>query len=1057
MGVRLLGPVEVQAGGRRLDLGPPQQRAMLAALAVDAGLVVRLETLVDRVWGAAPPVGVRPATHALIAKIRRVLDQVNAAGDGPAQIVRRTGGYLLDADPDWVDLHRFRRLVATARDRHRPGPERARLLRDALGLWHGAPLADLHGDWPDRMREGWRQQRLDAAVAWAEAELAVGQHVLVIGTIRDLVADYPLAEPLVGVLMRALVAAGRLAEAVDSYATARARFAAELGTEPSPALSALHEAILRGELPTAAAAPGHSEVRAHSVDGVAAVDVDPAPGPAPGGPAGRPVPAQLPAGVPDFAGRRGELAELDRLLAAGLGPAGAEPNAVVISAVAGTAGVGKTALALRWAHQVRDQFPDGQLYLNLRGYHPDQPMAAGDALARLLGALGLPAGEVPLDLEERAARYRTELAGRRMLIVLDNAGSADQVRPLLPGTASSVVLVTSRDSLAGLVARHGARRLDLDLLPPDDARALLRMLIGPRADAEPAAVECLAALCARLPLALRVAAELAGSLPGTRLSELARELADQSRRLALLDAGGDDKTAVRTVLSWSYRHLPHDARRLFRLLGLHPGPDVDRYAAAALAGTSLADSSRLLESLARVHLVQRTGPGRYGLHDLLRAYAADLADAHDPAAARAAALTRLFDHYLATAAAAVNTLFPASRARRPSIDPPAPPAPAVGDVAAARAWLAAERANLLAVAAHAAARDWAGHAVLLARSLGAYLDSGHFTEALVVHDHGLRAARRSGDRSAEAHMLKGLGSAYRRRGDSRRAIEHHRRSLALFRELGDRDGEIPAEGNLGMMLDEQGRYAEAGRHFERVLELINERAPDRAGDRDLTGRALDALGRVRRGLGRYEEAADLHRRALEIFQEDHNAVGQARALGNLGLTDERLGHHAEAAARFQAALDLFRTVGHLAGEGNALDGLGMAYQRQGRYPEAVGYLRQAVALSRRIGARSVEASALLHLGEVHWRQDRLTQAADYHRRSAALFREIGKDGDEAAALTQLGRIRCDQGRPAAAVEPYRRAQALYAELGATLGENEAGMGLAAALAAAGQPEPGQHG
>src|SRR5215472_6158356 len=373
----------------------------------------------------------------------------------------------------------------------------------------------------------------------------------------------------------------------------------------------LFVAAARGRGPAA-------EVLAARVDAPAtlgaAAEIRPAPG-RPGGPVRSGlVPRQLPADVGAFTGRTVELAELDWLLPdAAAGPVTDAVGPVVISAVSGTAGVGKTALAVRWAHRAAAHFPDGQLYVNLRGYDPDQPVSAGEALAGFLRALGVAGQDIPPGEAERAARYRSLVAGRRLLVVLDNAATVEQVRPLLPGSPSAMVVVTSRDSLAGLVARDGARRLDLGLLPAADAVALLRVLIGQRAEADPAAARMLADRCARLPLALRVAAELAVARPDTPLAELAAELADEGERLALLDAGGDPRGAVASVFSWSYRHLDPGAARMFRLLGLHPGPDWDRYAAAALGGTGVAEAGRLLNALARAHLIAPAGPGRYGL------------------------------------------------------------------------------------------------------------------------------------------------------------------------------------------------------------------------------------------------------------------------------------------------------------------------------------------------------------------------------------------------------------------------------------------------------------
>src|SRR5579875_2723263 len=400
------------------------------------------------------------------------------------------------------------------------------------------------------------------------------------------------------------------------------------------------------------------------------------------------IPRQLPAAVTQFTGRGQEL----RWLTRSLDERSTGGGTTLISAVGGTAGVGKTALAVHWAHQVASRFPDGQLYVNLRGYDPGQPVPPGDALAGFLRALGVPGSDTPPDTGERAGLYRSLLAGRRLLVVLDNAGSVGQVRPLLPGAPTCMTLVTSRDALAGLVARDGAQRLDLALLPLDEATALLTGLIGERAVADPDAVTVLARRCAQLPLALRVAAELATSRPAEPLGALTRELDDQNRRLELLDADGDPVTAVRGVFSWSVRRLPPAAARTFRLLGLHPGPEFDPYAVAALTGEDAATATQALGQLARAYLTEpgtdrsAAAPGRleqYRLHDLLRDYARELAAATDGPAVTHAALTRLFDYYLGTAAAAMDTLFPAERHRRPRVPLPAAGAAPPADTPAA--------------------------------------------------------------------------------------------------------------------------------------------------------------------------------------------------------------------------------------------------------------------------------------------------------------------------------------------------------------------------------------
>ncbi|MGH3222825.1 MAG: hypothetical protein ACRDPY_29710, partial [Streptosporangiaceae bacterium] len=443
--------------------------------------------------------------------------------------------------------------------------------------------------------------------------------------------------------------------------------------------------------------------------------------------------------------------------------------------------MGKTALAVHWAHQVAGRFPDGQLYVNLRGYDPRAPVSAADALAGLLRALGVHDGELPAGTDERAARYRSLLAGRRMLVVLDNACDAEQVRPLLPGSSTCVTVITSRDSLAGLVARDGARRLDLDLLPGAEAVGLLRALIGERVDAEPEAALGLAALCARLPLALRVTAERAVAEPTAPLAGLVAELADQ--QLDLLEVGGDPRTAIRAVFSWSFRHLDEEAARAFRRLGLHPGLHIDMYVVAALAGVPLGHARRLLDRLARAGLIQPAGSGRYGLHDLLRAYAAE----QIPDAERRAALTRLFDYYLAAAAAAAHAMFPADT-DQPRV-PRSGPVPQVADSAAALAWLDAQRADLVAVAGYAARHGWPEHAIGLAATVFRYPQTGDLADYVAMHGHACRAAAQTGDRAAEAAALTMLGRAVSAQGHLGEAAGHFERALESYRASGDRRGE----------------------------------------------------------------------------------------------------------------------------------------------------------------------------------------------------------------------------------------------------------------------------
>ena len=693
------------------------------------------------------------------------------------------------------------------------------------------------------------------------------------------------------------------------------------------------------------------------------------------------VPRQLPLATRHFVGRRAELESLTRLLDQATGT----PGALVISAIAGTAGVGKTALAVHWAHQIADRFPDGQLYVNLRGFDPSgKPVEPAHALAGFLRALGVPGPQIPAEADERAAQYRSLLAERQMLVVLDNAMSVEHARPLLPGSAGCLAVVTSRDALAGLVARDGAERLVLDLLPLTDAVGLLREFIRGRVDAHPETAAALATQCARLPLALRVAAELAAARPAVSLAGLASELTDQRRRLDLLDAGGDPRTAVRAVFSWSYQHLDLHIARSFRLAGLHPGPDFDRYAVAALTGTTAGHASELLDVLARTYLIHPTGPGRYGMHDLLRGYARELSACYDGEAEEQAALTRLFDYYLAAAGTSTDTLFPAERDRRPRVGLPATCMPPVETPAAARAWLDAERANLVAIARHASRGGWAGHTTRLAVIMFRYLDyGGYYPEALTIQTHALDAARQAGDRAARADALRSGSIIDYRQGRYERAGDQLRQALAIYRDLGDRYGQGRTLSNLGLVLRRQGSYPDAIGHSRQALELLHD-----IGDEWGQALALDNLGLVFCQQGRYQKAADHHQQAMALWRELGDRCSAAASLDNLGVALCRQGLMHQAADCHELAVALFRELGCRDDEASALNRLGAAVCGQGRYQQAAGYHRRAHALFRNLGNRPGESEALNGLGEALTALGAPAQARACHHGALTLASEI---------------------------------------------------------------------
>jgi DNA-binding SARP family transcriptional activator/Tfp pilus assembly protein PilF len=1007
--VRLLGPVRAWRGDAELALGAPRRRAVLGMLAMRANRAVLRDELVDGIWGDDPPASSVNALHGYVTGLRAALEPDRAAR-APGRVLASTGpGYLLRLRPDQLDTELFDEHMATAHAFRTAGdlPAAARSIDAALRLWQTVPLSGIPGPWAEIERFRLAEQRLIAIEEQADVMLALGRHAEAAVRLAGLVREHPLRERFRVQLMLALYRCGRQADALTAFADGRRVLIRELGIEPGADLRRLHQQILAAD--TVLDPPASS-------DGAQPASQE----------QGRPpVPAQLPGDVDHFTGRVRELAVLDSLLpAAGDRSApGRRARPAVIAAVSGSAGVGKTALAVHWARRVAAEFPDGQLYVNLRGYDSDQPMPPGDALAAFLRALGRAGRDIPQDLEERAAAYRTLLDRRRVLVVLDNAASVEQLRPLLPGSPTCLVLVTSRDSLAGLVARDGAQRVELDTLSPADAAALLRSLIGERADVEPAATDTLAAQCARLPLALRVAAELAAATPDNSIHHLIGELADEQRRLELLDAGGDARTSVGGVFSWSYRHLPADAARAFRLAGLHPGPDFDAYAVAALTRTTLDEAKDVLALLSRAHLMQPARPGRHAMHDLLRSYARRLASTEDGEQGQHAALTSLLDYYLGSAACAMDALLPAERSRRPRVPSPATASPAIPGPDAGRDWLDNERDALLAMAAHATARGWPRHATQLAAILFGYLATGgHNAEAIALHAHALAAADQLGDRTARAKTLVSLGELEWRLGRVPQSDKHYDQALAGFREIGDRVGEARVHGNFGLMAWRDGRYGQASAHYNAAVAAFRE-----IGDRTGEARALDNLGAICWRQGRYQQAADYHQQALAIFRDIGDRIGEARALGNLATVCRRQGFVAESALHLQRSLFIARQIGDRACEAEALSDLGAVCLLQNRHSQAIDNYLLALAQFRDIGHRGSEVQALNGYGRVLLAMGRPGEAGVQHATALALAEQMGDKYQQARAHDGLAHAR-RAGDLSQALGHWRRALALFTDL-----------------------------
>ena len=921
MEFRLLGPVEVLADGCLIDIGPARQRCVLAALAVDAGRPVLVDTLVDRVWAQDPPQRAREALYVYINRLRKRLDDAEPTGAG--RLVRRSNGYLLDVDPDQVDAHRFRRLVAQARQPGCPPRERASRLRTALELNRDTPLADLTGEWIDQVRVSWQQEHLAAATVWAQAELELGNASVVTGPLAELMDRYPLTESLVGAMMRALHAAGRGAEALDCYARSRARLAAELGVDPGSELQELHQAILRGEL-VAPAVQVSSDRAAQPVVR----------------------PAQLPFDVSGFSGRTQQLARLNALLDG----VGRQATAVVISAMWGTAGVGKTALAVHWAHRVRDQFPDGQLYVNLRGFEPTgTALSPAEAVRGFLAALGVPPQRIPVDLAGQSALYRSMLDGRRMLVVLDNARGADQVRPLLPGSRDCFVVITSRNRLTSLIAAEGAHPLPMDLLSAEEGRALLTRRLGTeRVDAEPVATNEIVAGCARLPLALAVAAARAATEPGVPLAALAGQLRDANASLDVLSTG-DDVTDVRAVFSWSYQALSPAAAELFRLLGLHPGPDISAPAAASLAALTPGRVAPLLAELVGAHLVTEQLPGRYSFHDLLRAFAADLATRMDPD--QTATISRLLDHYLHTAYRATRLLSPGRKSMQLA-EPEAGVTPEeLHDQDQAAAWFTAEHAVLLAVVSLAEDAGFDTHTWQLVLTLDDYLDhNGHWADWLAVQERATNATRRLGNTVEQART----------------------------RRIG------------AIVCAHLGRY-------EQAVTYLNESRELSIADGDPFGHthSHQTLAWVHEQRGAFDEALHQAQQAYELARAAGNRRAEARALNSAGDYHSRLGNHALGLENCQAALAVMQEVDDVLGMSFTWQSIGYAQHQLGDYRQAVLSLRNAVELHQKIGNRGQQAATLDMLGDAHDAFNDLDAAQAAWRHAVMIYEELGNpDADK---------------------------------------------------------------
>ena len=887
VGVRLLGPVDVTIQGAPRRLSGLRRKAVLAVLGLHPGEVLSSDRIVNIVWGERPPATVLSALQNCVGHLRGLL------GDR-SRIVTSATGYALDLPADAIDVGRAESLILESRADTEPAG-RAAVLGTALDLWRGVSLSDvLEVPWLAEQSRRLERLRANASALLIDVRMALGEHTQLVSELERLIDAHPFQEDLHRQLILALYRCGRTEAALAAYQRLRRVLIDELGIEPSPALRDLEVAILRQD-------PG--------------LDLDlPVPLSAEGAaPSIATTPAELPHGPRTFTGRAAELAGLDAALVA------AEPMNTVVVVVSGTAGVGKTALAMHWANGVKAAFPDGQLYVNLRGFDPAGPAGqSGEVLHGFLRALGVPAGDIPVTLDGKGALYRTILTGRRILIVLDNAYDEDHVRPLLPGSSGGLVLVTSRNRLTGLVVAEGARSLRLDLPSIDEARAILVQRLGARrVAAEPAAVDAIIARCARLPLALAVAAAHSAANPGFPLAGLADQLRDDTSALEPFRSG-DTATDVRTVFSWSYHALSEPAARLFRRLGVClTSPDFTLAAAASLVGLPPRQSQPLLAELIRMNLLTELSPDRYGSHDLLRAFAAELAASIDSAADRSAALDRLLNHYLHTALAAGLRLRPgAETIALPDIQPGVS-VTEPADVRAATRWfdttLSALSAVLRPVPETPAWRPWQ-----LAWFLIPYFDQqARWGDYLAAFSAALAAAEEAGDTMGQANAHLYLARAHHKMNRLGECRDHQQRAIRLFATIADPIGEARVLSDMAHVADVEGRTLDAVRHLERAVAVHHA-----AGHRPGEAYGLSNLGWLHLKLGNLDLALDLNERGLAAHVRLGDRRGQADTWNHLGRVHFRRGDRHRGRDSYDRAIAIYRELGFRFYEANSLAALG---------------------------------------------------------------------------------------------------------------------------------------
>jgi tetratricopeptide (TPR) repeat protein len=1001
----LLGPVELWADGQRSRLGTAKERCVLAILLLTPGQPVPAETIIDRLWDENPPAKPRQSLYSYVTRLRERLADL-----GDIELSSQSGRYLLQVNEEAIDWHRFRMLRAQARAMAESGDDDSalELHRAAAQLWRAEPLADLTGGWVSRIRKGMEEELQAATLERIEIELRLGHHADLVGELTDLFARFPWVERFAEQLMVALFRCGRQAEALEVYRKAQGRLLDEVGTNAWPGLQKLHQRILRGD-PALLYVPKTRQAIARA-------------------------PNTLPRDIHTFTGRQDVIEHLMGSLPHR--QATAQSRCSLVIAIDGMPGIGKTCLALHLAHRLAEHYPDGQLYVNLhahdQGQEPTDPATVLDAQLRVMG---VPSGGIPQTLDERISLWRSQLAHRRMLIVLDDAAGGEQILPLLPGSPDCLVIITSRRTLTGL---DDVRSHSLDVLPAADAAELFKSVVGPGRPLDEHGVAEVAERCGYLPLALQLAGSRLRHRRTWKVADLLARLAQDRPRLEELQVEGREITAI---FEMSYRGLSPRQQRAFRLCSLHPGLDFTVHTAAAILDCSVGEAERTLDSLLDRHLINEQIRGRYRYHDLLHEYAQWHAHSEDTDSDRGVAVHRVLDHYLYTADQVDKRLYPHRRRRDMEIvhaasDPP----PAVATEQQAQSWLAAEHDNLLGVVNYAAENGWSTHVAQFAQVLAEYLEtSGRWIEAARLHERALSVWEDAGDKAGVAHALSDITLICFRSGQYEKALQHAEDAIAIYRSIGDRRGEGDILDQIGLIHWQQSRYQEALACCQRAM-AIRRAAGDQRGEAE----SLDHIAIILDYIGRYHAAIDHRQQALDIYSRIGDLHGQQKAFNNMGDLHLRIGHISTASDYFEraAAVPLKMSIQHAA---IWLNNMAEIYQHMDRYDEALSNYREALQTYRRIGDRRSEIETLLGIGSTFRRMGAYSEALIHHQKALVISRDISERHEEARALRCIGQVQLASDRHSAALEHFQRALDLADQIGDKFEQAKAHEGIGTTL------------